>query len=261
MNIIGVILVLGIFNKCACHGFYGDNYYRGHGRLPWHRPQSNGRDWEKLFGTKPIEQSEPFKNLKARVSNLEKVYRDNTDGNINIDIKGGGGGGGGGIEPGGNGGNLTTHLFIKKIKTVHTKDGTKVIIKPGDGRTLQALKLMIEGGGGGGGGGIGKGGDGGSIFTNLTIKTFKTVFRDGINVTTAEVINPLEGLGLNIKGGGGGGGGGTGPGGNGGDLVTSIVIENVKDVTINGTWTKEDRKAWKLIKKLRRQKNKQNGNK
>lgn len=120
---------------------------------------------------------------------------------------------------------------------------------------------MIEGGGGGGGGGIGKGGDGGSIFTNLTIKTFKTVFRDGINVTTAEVINPLEGLGLNIKGGGGGGGGGTGPGGNGGALVTSIVIENVKDVTINGTWTKEDRKAWKLIKKLRRQKNKQNGNK
>ncbi|XP_052059724.1 outer membrane protein IcsA autotransporter-like [Mytilus californianus] len=239
---IGVILVLGIFNKCSCQGYYGDNYYRGHGRLSRQRPQSYSRDWESLFRTEAIEQSQPF--------NADKV-------NININVKGGGGGGGGGIEPGGNGGNIITNLFIKKIKTVHTKEGTKVIIKPGDGRTLQALKLMIEGGGGGGGGGIGKGGDGGSIFTNLTIKTFKTVFRDGINITTAKDQNPLEGLGLIIKGGGGGGGGGPGPGGDGGDLITSIVIENVKDVTLNGTWTSEDRKAWKLQKMLKRQKNRQ----
>ncbi|XP_052061880.1 RNA-binding protein cabeza-like [Mytilus californianus] len=150
-----------------------------------------------------------------------------------MNITGGGGGGGGGIDPGGNGGNLTTNLFIKKIKTIHTSEGTKIKIKSGNGRTLEALKLIIDGGGGGGGGGVGKGGDGGSIFTNLTINKLKTVFRNGANKTTVEVQNPLSGLSLNINGGGGGGGGGPGQGGDGGDLVTNIVIGKAKTVTKN----------------------------
>ncbi|CAG2199711.1 unnamed protein product [Mytilus edulis] len=210
----------------------------------------------------------PLTDPQIIASTTEQVALSNIDRNINMNLTGGGGGGGGGIDPGGNGGNLTTNLFINKIKTIHTSDGTIIKVKPGDGRTLEALKLIIDGGGGGGGGGIGKGGDGGSIFTTLTINKLKTVFRNGANSTVAEVQNPLRGLSLEINGGGGGGGGGPGqggdggwwceggvgpgPGGKGGNLVTNVVIGKLQQKdSRNGSVERANQKEKKIVKDAR----------
>ncbi|XP_063443207.1 regulator of gene activity-like [Mytilus trossulus] len=253
---ISVMFIFVIYNNCSGHRSYAENYRRRHGRLPRHRPRS--RTFGRRLGKKAIQKSLAPKELERTLSNTDQVALSNIDRNINMNIKGGGGGGGGGIDPGGNGGNLTTNLFINKIKTIHTSDGTIVKIKPGDGRTLEALKLIIDGGGGGGGGGIGKGGDGGSLFTTLTINKLKTVFRNEANATIVEVQNPLRGLSLNINGGGGGGGGGPGQGGDGGDLVTNIVIGKVKTVTKNGARRRKNKKDRKLKRMLKRKRNNKN---
>lgn len=254
---ISLIFILVIYDNCLGHRSYGENYRRRHGRLSRQRPRSS--TFGRRFGNKAIRKGLPLKDPQIIASTTEQVALSNIDRNINMNLTGGGGGGGGGIDPGGNGGNLTTNLFINKIKTIHTSDGTIIKVKPGDGRTLEALKLIIDGGGGGGGGGIGKGGDGGSIFTTLTINKLKTVFRNGANSTVAEVQNPLRGLSLEINGGGGGGGGGPGQGGDGGDLVTNVVIGKAKTVKKNGARRrkkKKDRKLKRMLKRKRKNRDK-----
>lgn len=211
--------------------------------------ETREKDTEKKIEVKVKPLKTDFENAN---SNAQEVNHAHNKGNYSLNITVGGGGGDGGITAGGDGGSIRTNFVIKKIRTIHTSEGPKTLIKTDDGRKLTSLNLTIDGGGGGGGGGVRKGGDGGGITTNLLIKKIQTENRKGFKVTTSGSESPLHGVSLNIKGGGGGGGGGPGPGGKGGNLVTNVVIGKLQQKdSRNGSVERANQKEKEIVKDAR----------